>query len=225
MLLEEGEVWYVVIADCSLEQIYHNIPPIQYDISLLNGGGHNPAEEYGLNMVYLGLLVFLAVGGIYAMKLARDQYDTLGQLHLIMKLLLFAFLLNWLATAFEAAHLWIYTATGTGSATFNKISEMTAAMFSVTVNFVLLALACGWTLTETSDTSASSVMDTFKNPSKLFQWVEVGGIKLPSVLATPSSLLVLIMMGSYVCVEFFDVLTSNQDDDFSKFHEHDSMVR
>jgi len=224
MLLDEGEVWYVVIADCSLEQIYHNIPPIQYDISLLNGGGHNPAEEYGLNMVYLGLLVFLAVGGIYAMKLARDQYDTLGQLHLIMKLLLFAFLLNWLATAFEAAHLWIYTATGTGSATFNKISEMTAAMFSVTVNFVLLALACGWTLTETSDTSASSVMDTFKNPSKLFQWAEVGGIKVPSVLATPSSLLVLIMMGSYVCVEFFDVLTSNQDDDFSKFHEHDSMA-
>ena len=64
---------------------------------------------------FKGLLVFLALGGVYAMKLARDQFNTLGQLHLIMKLLLFAFMLNWLATAFEAAHLWIYTATGSGS--------------------------------------------------------------------------------------------------------------
>jgi hypothetical protein len=37
-------------------------------------------------------------------------------------------------------------------------------------------------------------------------------------------LLVLVLMGGFVAVELFDVLTSNQDDDFNKFHEHDSMA-
>ena len=44
--MQDGEVLYVVIADCSLEQIFHKVPPINYHITFLNQDSHIPADMY-----------------------------------------------------------------------------------------------------------------------------------------------------------------------------------
>jgi hypothetical protein len=220
--LDEGEVWYVVIADCSLEQIYHRIPPIKYEVTLLNGDSHLPAEEFGLASIYSAILLVLLAAGFYMVHLVREQRKSTGNIHLIVKLLLIAFVLNLVSTGCETSHLWIYAMDGKGSYPLNKFSEIAQAVFSMTVNFVLLALACGWTLTD--EQSGMSFMVALRDPSKLFGFVEVGGMQLPAIISAPSSLVVMLFQCSFVFVEMWDVFTSNRDDDFAKFHAHDSRA-
>lgn len=71
----------------SLEQIYHDLPEIQYEVTLLNGESHIPAEEYGMLTVHTILLVFLAGGGVFGLMQLREQQNALGSLHLVSKLL------------------------------------------------------------------------------------------------------------------------------------------
>jgi hypothetical protein len=154
--------------------------------------------------------------------LVGERRASLGSLHLIMKLLVVAYLFNVLATVCECAHLWIYSYTGEAAPALNRASEIMQAIFAAVVNFVMLALACGWTLTETGSQSGTQFMQVFRNPSAMFEWTDVGFMAIPAVLATPSSLLVLIFMTSFIVVETYDVFSTNRDDDFAKFHSHDS---
>eukprot|EP00039_Didymoeca_costata_P000982 m.48627 g.48627 ORF g.48627 m.48627 type:complete len:408 (-) comp10575_c0_seq2:1312-2535(-) len=218
----EGEVWYVVIADCSLEQIYHEMPLIRYEVTLTNGDSQLPAEEYGLATIHTALVVVLVAAGLYGFTLVQSHRNTLGSMHLIVKLLVVAYIFNLISTSTESIHLWMYANDGSGSHILNTTAELTQVIFSCIVNFVLLALACGWTLTD-SDTGMS-FMVALRNPSKLFQFVEIGGIKLPAIVGTPASLVVVLFTFSFVLVEAFDVMTTNQDDDFSKFHAHDGIA-
>ena len=178
--VEDGLVWYIVIADCSLEQIYHDVPPIVFDVELMNGESHLPAEEFGLAWVYTALVVILVLAGGYGFTLVQEQKSNLGSLHLIVKLLLLAYALNLVSTSLECTHLWIYAANGKGSWFFNKLGELIQASFCVVVNFVLLCLACGWTLTQEATTA--SFMEAFRDPAKLFQFVTVGGFQVPHLV-------------------------------------------
>ena len=173
-------MWYIVIADCSLEQIYHDVPPIVFDVELMNGESHLPAEEFGLAWVYTALVVILVLAGGYGFTLVQEQKSNLGSLHLIVKLLLLAYALNLVSTSLECTHLWIYAANGKGSWFFNKLGELIQASFCVVVNFVLLCLACGWTLTQEATTA--SFMEAFRDPAKLFQFVTVGGFQVPHLV-------------------------------------------
>jgi hypothetical protein len=65
--------------------------------------------------------------------------------------------------------------------------------------------------------SSISFLDVFRNPGQMFEWTDVGFMAVPAVIATPSSLLVLIFMVSFIVIETYDVLTTNRDDDFAKF--------
>jgi len=152
----------------------------------------------------------------------QEQKSNLGSLHLIVKLLLLAYGLNLVSTSLECTHLWIYAANGKGSWFLNKLGELIQASFCVVINFVLLCLACGWTLTQEATTA--SFMEAFSDPAKLFQFVTVGGIQVPAIVGAPSSLVVVLFAGSFMVVEAIDVVTSNKDDDFSKFHAHDSAA-
>lgn len=69
-----------------------------------------------------------------------------------------------------------------------------------------------------------SFMVALRDPAKMFSWTEIGGLYLPSCVGTPSSLVVVLFTFSFVAIEAVDVFTSNQDDDFAKFHAHDSSA-
>ena len=50
--------WYVVLMDCSLEQIYHEAPDIHYELHFTQpSGSYLPADEFGLTTISF-LLVF-----------------------------------------------------------------------------------------------------------------------------------------------------------------------
>eukprot|EP00035_Acanthoeca_spectabilis_P006541 m.125894 g.125894 ORF g.125894 m.125894 type:complete len:483 (+) comp13557_c0_seq1:312-1760(+) len=220
---ETGEVLYIVIADCSLEQIYHDLPEIQYEVTLLNGESHIPAEEYGMLTVHTILLVFLAGGGVFGSMQLREQQNALGSLHLVSKLLAGAYAMNLLATVLQTAYLYAYLGAGEGPEIVDAVAELLQATFTTIVNFVLLALACGWTLTESS-TGAAGFMVALRDPGSLISWVEVGGVPLPVVTAAPSALLVLFLTSLFVVLEVFDVATSSREHSSGKFHDHESTA-
>lgn len=207
---EDGVVLYVVIADCSLEQIFHQLPPINYEVEFLNGDSHIPAEEYGLQTVYLVLLVGLLVAGGVGHKLVQEQRTRLEALPLITKMLLVAYVLNLASTTLEALLLYWYGAYGTQWGLIDTMAELLQAVFTSLVSFVLLALACGWTLTE--DSSGAAFVVALRDPAAL---MSCRGM-------TPSAALVLLFTASFVVVELVDLMTTSRDNDFAKFHEHDS---
>ena len=53
-------------------------------------------------------------------------------------------------------------------------------------------------------------------------WRVCARLQVPAIVGAPSSLVVILFAGSFMVVEMVDVMTSNKDDDFSKFHAHDS---
>lgn len=62
--------------------------------------------------------------------------------------------MNLLATVLQTAYLYAYLGAGEGPEIVDAVAELLQATFTTIVNFVLLALACGWTLTESSTGAA-----------------------------------------------------------------------
>lgn len=216
---KDGEVLYVVIADCSLEQIFHKVPPINYHITFLNQDSHIPADMYTLRATYIVLVCLLFAAGGYGTMLVKSQQQSLGSLPLISKMLMGAYFLNLIGTLFMAIHLQIYTSSGSGMWILESLSILSNACFKTVVNFVLLALACGWTLTD--DSSGMAFMVALRDPSKMFKITDSG---VPAITAVPSALVVLLFIIFFIVVEFYDLMTSNREDDHGKAHNHDSAA-
>lgn len=85
------------------------------------------------------------------------------------------------------------------------------------VNFVLIALACGWTLIDADSLApakgfAADVMGAFQDPAKILKHINL------------SSVLVIALTSAYFFIEVFDVLTTSKEHDFNKFHDHESSA-
>ena len=69
--------WYFFLADCSLEQVNHQVPPIYYDLSIMNKGGkHLPADEKGLWEIYFFSFCLQQCAHLLGTK---HQQDNAGQ--------------------------------------------------------------------------------------------------------------------------------------------------
>ena len=71
------------------------------------------------------------------------------------------------------------------------------------VNFVLIALACGWTLIDADSLApakgfAADVMGAFQDPAKILKHINL------------SSVLVIALTSAYFFIEVFDVLTTSK---------------
>mmetsp|Transcript_14668 Transcript_14668/g.44064 ORF Transcript_14668/g.44064 Transcript_14668/m.44064 type:complete len:220 (-) Transcript_14668:45-704(-) len=80
---DKSRYFYVLLADCSLEEYNaKNLPAIEYEITLMNGKSHLPMDELGLGAFHftlaLVLTVLLAAAGYSAYK----QLQRHGQVHL-----------------------------------------------------------------------------------------------------------------------------------------------
>lgn len=65
------------------------------------------------------------------------------QVHLVIKLLSIAYLLQLYSLLFELIHLYCYKFNGYGFHFFDVSSEITEGLSQTTVAFVLICLACG----------------------------------------------------------------------------------
>jgi hypothetical protein len=111
---ENSHYWYIIAADCSLEEYDAHPPTMKFMIEFFNGGSHLPADEDGMfTAQLLVLVVYVGFIAAYAYFTWR-QYSEKGQVHLAVVLLGVAIVLQTLALLLEIIHLGVYSRNGLG---------------------------------------------------------------------------------------------------------------
>lgn len=213
---ERTHGWFVIAADCALEQYGTKVAPMTYEVTLLNpGGDHLTADEHGMPVIYFTLSLLMIATGVYMVVLAKKHADdTNGKVHLAVKIFGVSFALQFLSIASESVHLWFYRGDGMGLHSLDLLSELCEAFSSLLISFVLICLACGWTLvdSEADSKKGSSVASLLRNPKSLLDRGRILGN--------------LIAVGIIAVVVFSTVLVianKSNEDDFTKFHDHESF--
>jgi hypothetical protein len=105
---ERPHGWFVIAADCALEQYNTKVSPMSYEVTMLNpGDSHLPADEYGLPMIYyLAWLGLLGYAVFCARLLQAHIVETKSKVHLVVKLLIAAYGLQFLSLTCEIIHIW-----------------------------------------------------------------------------------------------------------------------
>lgn len=147
---------------------------------------------------------------VLCIALLSEQYARSRKVHLVIKLLGFAYVAQGLSLLMECIHLYRYKKNGYGLKFFDYSSEILEGLSQTTIAFVLICLASGWTLVDNDVTTAkgNSVARLLSNPSQLFAGAN----------------LVVFTIISFVLFSFvLQILNKSFDDDFSKFHDHESL--
>ena len=202
--------WFLVLADCALEQFNTQVPPMDYEIQLFNDmTTHLPADEQGVPRFILGMFVALCLFLAWALTLLVKHYQEAKTVHLVVRLLLSAFVLQLLSMLMELVHLWQYKSDGFGLFWADLLSEMLEGFSQSVIAFVLICLASGWTLVEVEhdDAKANSVATLLRNPKRL---------------VTGANPVILVIVLVVVLSMVLQVLNKNEDDNFSKFHDYES---
>jgi hypothetical protein len=211
--------------DCSLEQVYHEVPIIEYDVTFLNGRSleespyaHLPADEQGLLTTHLMLmLALLAFCCFFAYKVTLLLAS--GKVHLVVLLLGGAALLQLGSVWCEWLHLRQYVVDGQGLRwrhtifAFDFLSEVLQGASELIISFVLIALACGWTLMTMSafdaqgaDNVLFQVKNAISKPHLLFKALNPGSIFVGS-----TALLQIVL----------ELVGRKYEDDFNQYHDHE----
>mmetsp|Transcript_12909 Transcript_12909/g.14940 ORF Transcript_12909/g.14940 Transcript_12909/m.14940 type:complete len:403 (+) Transcript_12909:2-1210(+) len=202
--------WFLIVADCALEQFNAKVTPMQYEIKLFNPGNtHLPADEHGLPKFYMFVLASMLAFGGYLGSLTLDHYKKSHEIHLIVKLIGAAYALQAISILYEIIHLWYYKYNGYGIYYFDLLSEVLEGFSQTLIAFVLICLASGWTLVETEaiGSKKNSVATLLREPSNLLKGANV----------------VVFSIVAFVVLSFvLQIMNKSQDDNFSKFHDHES---
>lgn len=213
---ENSHYWYIIAADCSLEEYDAHPPQLKFEIEFFNGGSHLPADEDGMFTSQL-IVLFLYFGFIAAFAyFSFRQYSEKGQVHLAVILLGVAIVMQTVAIVLELMHLFVFGRNGLGlrwrhswfpadffSEIMQDLSELLSAL-------VLIALAFGWTIPDPdlvmNPTSRNSFLASIARPA---DWVR----KL-----TPATVFVVSLVAANIVLE---LLGRNFEDDFNQFHDHE----
>ena len=211
---ERSKGWFLISADCALEQFNTRVAPMAYEIQMLNpGGNHLPADEHWLPTVYILVLTALCFHAGYCCSVLSLTMEHHKKVHLVVKLFAIAYFLQLLSLVFELVHQLIYSLNGRGVFILDFLSELSEGICALIISFVLICLASGWTLVEQGADAkrGQSVATIFRNPRGLVQ----SGNWLGNLLA-------LCLVGLVCYVMFLIFLNKLSDDDFTKFHDSDS---
>ena len=87
---ERPHGWFVISADCALEQYNAKVSDMQYEITMLNpGDSHLPADELGLPLFYYtSWFVMVGYGGYCLTLVKKHLAETRQKIHLVVKLLM-----------------------------------------------------------------------------------------------------------------------------------------
>ncbi len=227
--------WYVVVDDCSLEQVYRDssIPKLHYKVQLWNDVGgnvmhelsgssereaeknvqltHLSADEVGLSSIHAATLVvsvlITALMGLYIVKLLFKS----GTVHAALFLVMSAGICDALSAICELIHLKAYARDGVGFYSLDALSSHFEAMCDSLVALLLLSIASGWTL-----------------PSDAIHVPQGGGSfvsKLVQGMRSPAGALVSPSPAGYLAVLIFashGILAQwgrTFDDDFDAYHQ------
>lgn len=213
---ENSHYWYIITADCSLEEYDAHPPTMQFQIEFFNGGSHLPADEDGMfTSQMLVLLLYVGLIAAYCFFTFR-QYSEKGQVHLAVVLLGVAIVLQTLALIMELMHLFVFNRNGLGLRWRHSwfpadfFSEITQDMSELLSAMVLIALSFGWTIPDPdlvmNPMSRNSFLSSIARPA---DWVKK---------ITPATVFVVALVVSNVVLE---LLGRGFEDDFNQFHDHE----
>eukprot|EP01079_Euglenida_sp_SAG-EU17-18_P006544 gene6544-6296_t len=157
----------------------------------------------------------MALLGVYMVVLAvRHARETSGKVHLVVKIFGLCFGLQLGSIFAESVHLLFYYGDGIGLHTFDLLSELCEAFGSLLISFVLICLACGWTLvdSEADAKKGSSLVSLLRNPKSLLQRGRILG-----------NLIAVIILGIAVATTVLVIANKSQREDFTKFHDHETF--
>jgi len=204
--------WYLVASDCALEQ-NQGQDDMAYEITFLGEGGTQlSAEDGGMVFVYLAAVVMMGLGGVYGAYLTNQHLEeTQRGIHLVVRLLAAAYCVQCLSIGLESMHLTLIEVYGAGSFLMDTVAEICEGLATLLISFILICLASGWTLVESSEdrNRVNSVATILRDPKLLFR-----GFNLAVAL-------VLVMLTASVCLIIFN---KQGDGDFRKFHDHESFA-
>ncbi|KAH9261455.1 hypothetical protein BASA81_000099 [Batrachochytrium salamandrivorans] len=207
--------WFLIAADCALEQFNAEVPKMHYEIELLNPDNtHLPADEFGLPKLYLVTFVFLILYSVklvlFDMQSKRPDGDR-EKIQLVVYLLFFSYFALTASLGSELAHLFVYKQNGRGVYLFDLMSDVFDGICQLTVAFVLICLASGWTLVEMEDDSVkkNSLGSLLRHPQNLVKGGNVVGFAVA-----------FVVLVSFV----LQFLNKQLDEDFTKFHDYDSYT-
>jgi len=195
--------WFFVLADCDLEQYNTKVSPMDFEISMFNPGNtHLPADEFGLPKLYMAVFFLLLGFGCYAVYLLQQHYEDQGKkVHLVVKLLSAAYILQLGSVFFELIHLWFYKSNGQGLYSADLLSELSEGLSQTMISFVLICLASGWTLVDYDEDAArpNSVGTLLRNPGSML---------------TGANLVVVGILGLVVLTMLLQMVNKSSDGDF-----------
>jgi|EP00945_MAST-04E_sp_MAST-4E-sp1_P003358 hypothetical protein len=176
--------WYFMIADCTLEEYFHKVPRIYYNLEIFNepGDHHLPADEFGMARLHTLNAMYLA-GCLVAMGYTVIQRITKSSsIHIAVLMLGSALLLGLLSSICELIHLGTYESNGIGSAFCDTLSALCESLCDFVVSFLLISIACGWTLNSTLPMSMATfgfskkrqgivelILSQLRNPKMFFR--------------------------------------------------------
>ena len=166
--------WYIVVADCALEFYDAKPPPLHFDITIKNNGQHLPSDLSGIGWVYVTNFLFMFFLGLVFVSMAvRMHRKNEKTTHLVVLLVMLAYLLQMMSLLLELLHLRRFVKDGKGlrwrysylPADF--MAEVSQGTSEFITTMTLLFLVCGWTTTAEAESLKSSAAKVFSGDSSL----------------------------------------------------------
>jgi len=208
---ETSHYWYAIVADCSLEEYDAHPPTLHYKIRFRNGGSELPADEDGLLVLNVLVLLMLLGSLFFVVRGVQASLTEHKQVHLVVLLLAAAQVLQTISGVLELAHLWQYSTDGLGLLwkysyfPADLLSEVFQGLSEFVIQSVLIALAFGWTIAPASGQS-SEFFKSLSKPHEMFSKMSAG------------TLFTLVQLVLQLSLELSGRV---YEDDFNQFHDHE----
>jgi GNAT superfamily N-acetyltransferase len=210
--------WYVVIDDCSLEQVMQDdsVPLVDYKLDILNNihdavtgitMTHLSADEVYLETTHWASLAFsgIVAFALFMRLVNQVRYNTL---HLAVIWLCAAASLDAASSACELMHIAVYKRNGIGSYLMDALSAHCEAACDGLLSLGLWALAAGWTL-------PSDLFQSHGNPS-ILQRVTLQMRHPIQALREPAGIVAVAILAVYIILAQWGRMYNT---DFESYHD------
>ena len=215
--------WYFLVADCTLEEYYHEVPLIHYNFEIFNepGDQHLPADEIGMATLHTLAIVVLASACILFVKLSFDRMRETAVIHVAVLMLGGAMVLSLCSSLFELWHLRAYASDGIGSALCDTLSALCESLCDFIVSFLLLSLACGWTLSSSLPMDMSSFGFAKKRGTNVD--LITSYLRNPKTLVTQYSVPLAVLVSLFTFHVVLVVWGRRYGEEFDTFHDFEHL--
>ncbi|KAJ8604460.1 hypothetical protein CTAYLR_000932 [Chrysophaeum taylorii] len=212
-----ARVWFFVLADCSLEQYYHEVPVVRFEIEMRGPGRqHLPFDEKGMGRLHAVNSVASAIVCATSVRAHR------GKPHVAAFILEVSAALDAVSSLCEWRHITAFARDGVGSYFFDATAALLEATCDAAIAALLLAIGAGWTL-------RASLSDDEKAGRSPLREETLPEQAASAVAPLATALRAPLALPPFVVAAFFGIhLVLAQwsriyDDDFDSFHDWEHL--